>query len=71
MTRPYVSHAPVTVAAVDGHQLEAHCGCGAAWFLFVDGDPDELEIECLACGERVVDVRDLGEHHAAGRDVAP
>jgi len=54
---------------VDGHQLEAHCGCGATWFLFLEGDPENLEIECLACGDTVVDVRDLGQHHAAGTDV--
>jgi hypothetical protein len=30
----------------------AHCDCGASWFLFVDGDPDELEIECLACARQ-------------------
>jgi len=57
---------------VDSHQLEAHCGCGAAWFVYVDDvDPDYLEIECTACGETVVDVRDLGQHHAAGADVEP
>jgi len=35
---------------VDGRQLEARCGCGAAWFVFAFEDPDDLEIECLACG---------------------
>jgi hypothetical protein len=29
------------------------------------------KIECLACGETVVEVRDLGQHHSAGRDVEP
>jgi hypothetical protein len=66
-----LSHPAVTVSEVDGHQLEAHCGCGATWFAFVDGDPDDLELECLACGGTVVDVRDLGAHHSAGADVEP
>ncbi len=57
--------------SVNGRQLEAHCGCGVAWFVFAFEDPEDLEIECLACGETVVDVRDLGEHHSAGSDVEP
>jgi len=53
------------------HQLEAHCGCGAAWFVYVDEDPDDVELACTACGRLVVDVRDLGQHCPAGTDVEP
>jgi len=53
------------------HHIEAHCECGATQNLITDEDPDDLEIECTACGAFMVDLRDLGEHHSAGRDVAP
>jgi hypothetical protein len=61
----------LTVDAMAEHKYEAHCECGASWWLFAPADPEPDEIECLACGATVVDLRDLGEHHSAGRDVAP
>jgi hypothetical protein len=66
-----MSHLTVTVVGVDERQLEAHCGCGATWWLYVESDPDDVLPQCTACGETVVDVRDCGPHHSAGRDVAP
>jgi hypothetical protein len=53
------------------HLIEANCECGASWNLITDDDPEEFEVECTACGATVVDVRDLGLHHSAGRDVEP
>jgi hypothetical protein len=61
----------VTVDAMAEHKYEAHCECGASWWLFGPDDPEPENVECLACGATVVDLRDLGEHHSAGRDVAP
>jgi len=61
----------VMVAAMAEHKYEAHCACGASWWLYGPADPEPDDIECLACGATVVDLRDLGEHHSAGRDVAP
>jgi hypothetical protein len=64
-----MSHQPVKVSRVDRRQLEAYCRCGTAWFVFAFEDPNDLEIECLARGETVIDVRDLGAHRPAGREV--
>ncbi len=51
------------------HHYEAHCECGASWSLYAEPEPED--IECIACGATVVDLRDLGPHHSAGRDVEP
>jgi hypothetical protein len=58
---------------VQGHHLEARCGCGYRWQYFVgdDVDPDDEMPECLVCGEAVTDVRVIGQHHSAGADVEP
>lgn len=57
----------------DQLHLEAHCECGASWWLFIaaDDDPDSALPECKACGATVRDIRVLGKHHSAGRDVEP
>jgi hypothetical protein len=48
--------------------IEAHCECGASWSEYLDvGDVDDAVVECVACGATVVDLRDDGEHHSAGR----
>jgi hypothetical protein len=39
--------------------------------MFSDDDPADVMPECPVCHETVVDVRDLGPHHSAGRDVEP
>jgi transcription elongation factor Elf1 len=52
-------------------KFEAHCACGHSWWILADvDDPDEVAtVECLVCGDTVVDVRPLAEHHRAGGDV--
>jgi len=68
-----VSQPLATVRRVEGHHLEAHCECGARWSVYVDDeiDPDDVQPECAVWGATVVDVRALGPHHSAGRDVEP
>jgi hypothetical protein len=43
------SHPFVTVAAT-GRLVEANGERGASWNLVTDDDPEELEVECPACG---------------------
>jgi hypothetical protein len=52
-------------------QFEVYCECGARWSVRANvDDPDELAtLECVACGATVFDIRPLGQHHRAGRDV--
>jgi hypothetical protein len=51
------------------HQYEVLCGCGATWSVYAADEPEDHE--CIGCGATVVDLRDLGEIHSAGDDVAP
>ena len=48
----------VTVGAIADHKYEAHCECGASWWLFAPDDPEPENVECLACGATVVDLRE-------------
>jgi hypothetical protein len=52
------------------HKYEAHCECGASWWLFGPDDPEPENVEFLACGATMVELR-RREHHSAGRDVVP
>jgi len=60
-----------TVALVVEHHWEARCECGRCWNLFAPTDEPPDNIECLACGAWVRDLRYVGEHHSAGRDTDP
>jgi hypothetical protein len=51
------------------HHYGTHChSCGASWWF---AEPEPEDIECTACGETVLDLRDLGPHRGAGRNVEP
>ena len=42
------------------HKYEAHCECGASSWLFGPDDPEPENVEFLACGATVVELRGQG-----------
>ena len=54
--------------AMAEHDYEVSCECGAQWRIRLEADDDAMAT-CLACGADTFNLSDLGEVHAAGRDV--